>query len=158
MLWNTLILTQLTEAALKLPQWTSKKLEQKHDQLAVKFKLGHLNTTRDWLDGLANRIAEEHDLLNHGQVGELVGHYLFTRKKERKNTNKQTSSENEEIEKDGNLLEKLKSHPDVEYYAPQVRLIRDKRDALHRDNNIERLRFERKRSNLRIVNDGMTHI
>ena len=100
-----------------------KKLEQKHDQLAVKFKLGHLNTTRDWLDGLANRIAEEHDLLNHGQVGELVGHYLFTRKKERKNTNKQTSFENEEIEKDGNLLEKLKSHPDVEYYAPQGILV-----------------------------------
>lgn len=99
-----------------------KKLEQKHDQLAVKFKLqGHLNTTRDWLDGLANRIAEEHDLLNHGQVGELVGHYLFTRKKERKNT--KIFEENEEIEKDGNLLEKLKSHPDVEYYAPQGILV-----------------------------------
>ena len=88
--------------------------------------MGELNTTRDWLDGLANQIAEEHDLLNHGQVGELLGHYLFTRKPGKKNkTNKLTLANNkmknheEQNEESEELLEKLKSHPDVEYYAPQ---------------------------------------
>ena len=83
--------------------------------------MGHVNTTRDWLDGLANRIAEEHDLLNHGQVGELVGHYLFTRKKVKKSTPNAQIHENEieKVEGEENLLDKLKSHPDVEYYAPQ---------------------------------------
>ena len=86
--------------------------------------MGELNTTRDWLDGLANQIAEEHDLLNHGQVGELLGHYLFTRKPGKKNkTNKLTlttkKNHEEQNEESEELLEKLKSHPDVEYYAPQ---------------------------------------
>ena len=84
----------------------------------MKFKLGQVNTTRDWLDGLANQIAEEHDLLNHGQVGELVGHYLFTRKNAKKMAENDDSHENPG-KGDENLLEKLKSHPDVEYYAPQ---------------------------------------
>ena len=86
--------------------------------------MGELNTTRDWLDGLANQIAEEHDLLNHGQVGELVGHYLFTRKPGKKNKSDKltltTRKNHEDHEESEELLEKLKSHPDVEYYAPQV--------------------------------------
>jgi hypothetical protein len=88
-------------------------------QWAVKLKTSPFNDSRDWLDGLANQIAEEHDLLNHGQVGELVGHYLFTRKPE----------EIERIfpETETQLEQRLRRHPHVEYYSPQVLLNRQKR-------------------------------
>lgn len=88
-------------------------------QWAVKLKTNPLNVSRDWLDGLANQIAEEHDLLNHGQVGELVGHYLFTRKPD--------EIETDLPETETQLEQRLRRHPHVEYYSPQVLLNRQKR-------------------------------
>jgi len=88
-------------------------------QWAVKLKTNPLNVSRDWLDGLANQIAEEHDLLNHGQVGELVGHYLFTRKPD--------EIETDLPETEIQLEQRLRRHPHVEYYSPQVLLNRQKR-------------------------------
>ena len=104
--------------------------------------MGELNTTRDWLDGLANQIAEEHDLLNHGQVGELIGHYLFTRKpgKKKSKTDKlkltTKKSGEEPVEESEELLEKLKSHPDVEYYAPQGSFFDINFELKHNYNNL----------------------
>ena len=68
---------------------------------------------------MANQIAEEHDLLNHGQVGELIGHYLFTRKPDELEI---VLPETEVL-----LEQRLRRHPHVEYYSPQVLLTRQKR-------------------------------
>ena len=88
-------------------------------QLAVKLKTNPKNISRDLLDGMANQIAEEHDLLNHGQVGELIGHYLFTRKPDELEI---VLPETEVL-----LEQRLRRHPHVEYYSPQVLLTRQKR-------------------------------
>ena len=89
-------------------------LFQSHPQLAVKLRFQ--NQSRDSLDQLAAEFAAEHDLENQGQVGELLGHYLFT-----------PISRTHVEQRNNHLLRRIRSHPSVEYYAPQVNLVRDKR-------------------------------
>ena len=81
-------------------------------------KLRFRNESRDSLDLLAQQFAKEHDLLNHGQVGELLGHYLFSPIETHLSYHHET------------FAERMKSHPNVEYYAPQIHLIRDKRHVI----------------------------
>ena len=58
----------------------------KSNQNIFKLRASDINSTRILFDELAEQIAREHDLLNHGQVGELIGHYLFTRRPDEEST------------------------------------------------------------------------
>ena len=86
------------------------------------IKLRHENKTRDEFDRLADTLALEHKLVNHGQVGELVGHYLFS-----------PMAELDGLDK----LAKLEKHPSVAYFAPQVTLVRDKRAVVRNSRKTE---------------------
>ena len=59
---------------------------KKFKQTIFKLRASDINSTRILFDELAEQIAREHDLLNHGQVGELIGHYLFTRRPDEEST------------------------------------------------------------------------
>jgi len=79
---------------LKLNKKTNKKnifsdlfwFDDKISTINFKLRASDINSTRILFDELAEQIAREHDLLNHGQVGELIGHYLFTRRPDEEST------------------------------------------------------------------------
>lgn len=124
----------------------------------VRLDADILSSTNEELDTIAERIAEDTQLVNHGQVGELRGHYLFASSLNRHilrplNSDALSDShagdlgttlmrENLTYTSQGNLshsdwervklrsLILLDNHPYVEWHIQQIVRTRSKRDFL----------------------------
>ncbi|XP_022093026.1 proprotein convertase subtilisin/kexin type 7-like isoform X2 [Acanthaster planci] len=97
---------------------------------AVKFRTApHRKTAhRTDYDENAHRIAKEVDLLNDGQVGELLNHYLFVHTSYNASLN---GTDDQELRRIQEATEnKLRRHPDVEWFHQQQIRRRTKR-SLH---------------------------
>lgn len=120
----------------------------------VRLKADILSSTKEELDAIAELIAEDSQLVNRGQVGELRGHYLFasslhqhilqslSSKSHAGNLGTTLMRENLTFTTQGNLshsdwrrvklrcLILLDSHPYVEWHIQQLVRSRSKRDLL----------------------------
>ncbi|XP_038065409.1 proprotein convertase subtilisin/kexin type 7-like [Patiria miniata] len=101
---------------------------------AVKFRTAsHRKTVqRTDYDEIANRIAKEVDLLNHGQVGELLNHYLFVHASYNATLNG-TDDQTELRRIQGETETKLREHPDVQWFHQQRIRRRTKRSLQFQD-------------------------
>ncbi|XP_071806358.1 proprotein convertase subtilisin/kexin type 7-like [Asterias amurensis] len=101
---------------------------------AVKFRTSEHRKTvqRTDYDQIAHRISRELDLLNHGQVGELLNHYLFVHASYNK------TLKGAEDHADARLIQqdteaRLQKHPDLEWFHRQRIRRRTKRSLNFKD-------------------------
>lgn len=96
---------------------------------AVRIPVGHYINMSN-LHALADRIADEAGLVNRGQIGGLVGHYLFVH-----DTffNRSGSKRNDLSRVQGSITKHLAKHPKIEWSRQEIVRMRYKRSLQFKD-------------------------
>lgn len=96
---------------------------------AVRIPVGHYFNMSN-LHALADRIADEAGLVNRGQIGGLVGHYLFVH-----DTffNRSGSKRNDLSRVQGSITKHLAKHPEIEWSRQEIVRMRYKRSLQFKD-------------------------
>lgn len=110
---------------------------------AVRIPVGHYFNMSN-LHALADRIADEAGLVNRGQIGGLVGHYLFVH-----DTffNRSGSKRNDLSRVQGSITKHLAKHPKIEWSRQEIVRMRYKRSLQFKDQyfpsqwHLDNLRF-----------------
>lgn len=122
--------------------------------IKLKFDVSENESVGDEeLDQIADQVAEEHNLINEGQIGALRGHYLFKKIPQSSVLSEQPEpdvnfEQNVEFNPTSNkkMNKDLKLHPHIEWHSPQMFLKRNKRDLLPRVNKPINLNARKSRS------------